>query len=510
MSAITIDPNKFVPDKKGQGITIDPKKFVPDQKPSLTWTETGKEALGNLVPSTIKMGEEMVAPILHPIETVKGLGKAGSSPENFAKTLWDDLKKKYGSEEAIKESIAKDPASVMADLSILLAPLSAARKIGPVARMTDPTRLLAKIPPSVAKGAKKAVSHGVGYTTGAGPWAVEKALEGAKPFKEGLKGRGESSIIDAGRNAVGSLNTQMGNEYKQRLEEILSRTAPMGTGEHLSLHPPLLDLSPFHQTLHETLRDFGITKNPATHEWDFSKSSILPSEQSNVRHILDLASGYGSKAEERGIPELDAFKRHLADLRASEGPSSALAGRLHKSVRDILEKNVPGYKEMTRNYAEKKGRIREIEKALSLGHTGTTDTAMRKLLTGVRELPDFRRQMIEELDRLNPGFADRLAGYMMKEWAPRSLGASRMFGGELGAGSLALLLHHPEYAIPALGMAATSSPKLMGTLLYHLGREARRVRLMRALEAAGKLPPQAYYRLGQIERSGQNSKKERR
>ncbi len=498
-------PNLPVLDSKDFSPVAPPKKLpVLDAKdfshPSLTWGETGKQAVENLIPSAINVGESMAQPFLHPFNTAKTLigSAATNTPLDAATKIFRYGIQKYGSEDKFKEAISKDPAGTLSDIATVLYPLSGVKKLSGIARKIDPAAHISKIPGVVGKAAKNAVQHEVGYMSGVGPWAVEKAMQGSPEFKVGQRGGGEMEMIRHARSALQTIKEERHAEYAKRLEDISNRknTATLGgiDGNPLTidLQPIEMNLSPIHKKLDELMKSFKIDSegNPMP-----GGAYIAPEHRPAVRYMIQRVGGHGNLPLERSPLSVDILKRDIRGAVPSEGSANAFGTALHSIIRGELEKQVPGYAKMTSDYANKSGWITEMQKGLSLGPNGTTDTAMRKLLTGIKEHSDLRRKLIDTLDAANPGLSSRLAGYQMKEWAPRIMGGRNLLGAE-GAGALgAALLRHPAIAATLAGSMATSSPKLMGLLLHTLGKEAKRMAFIKRL----KIHPQIVYRSGQAE-----------
>lgn len=478
---------------------LNPNDF--SRPPVPGWGEVARQALGNLIPSTVNMGETMVQPFLHPLDTAKAIGTEAMHPVTAFQSLRDTLWNKYGTVDRLKESLAKDPAGTLSDLALSLFPSTGG--IGSVARKTDPAGILAKAPGAIGKGVKGIARHEVGYMSGVGPWAVGKAMEGSPEFLKGQAGGSEMEMIRHAKEALRSIKAERQAEYAKRLEDISNRTIPVqrtalgSGGPSMTLEPIQMDLSPIHSKLHDLMRDFRIDANGNSFP---GGSYIAPEHRPAVAYMIKRAGGHGVSPEERTPVSVDMLKRDIRGAIPYEGSANAFGNALHSVIRDTLEKQVPGYRKMTSDYADKTRWIKEMEKGLSLGDNSTADTAMRKLLTGVKELPDFRRGLVEQLDRASPGFADRLAGYQMKEWAPRMAGGRQLLGAEAMGGLTAALLNHPLVAAPILGTMATSSPKLMGMVLNVLGREAKRMKFLKKIS----VPPQAVYRAGQVKKSQEN------
>lgn len=108
-------------------------------------------AIGNFPSSYQKFGENILAPLVHPIETAKNLGNLGLATAKTALVpslavqdpqvqqafhpIIDFYKQRYGGWENLKKTVAEDPAGFLADLSVVLQGGGVAMKgIGQAAR----------------------------------------------------------------------------------------------------------------------------------------------------------------------------------------------------------------------------------------------------------------------------------------------------------------------------------------------------------------------------------------
>jgi hypothetical protein len=92
-----------------------------------SWTDVPGEAISNILPSTGRLIKGVVEPVLHPVKTLEGIsrmarGGLGISSEEAP--AWEATKQffvnRYGSEDALKKTIATDPMGFAADISTIL------------------------------------------------------------------------------------------------------------------------------------------------------------------------------------------------------------------------------------------------------------------------------------------------------------------------------------------------------------------------------------------------------
>jgi hypothetical protein len=149
-------------------------------------------------------------------------------------------------------------------------------------------------------------------------------------------------------------------------------------------------------------------------------------------------------------------------------------------------------------YSDASEQIREISRTLSLGNKASTDTAMRKLQSLMRDNVQTnygqRVKLAKELEKVGGEFMPGLAGQSLSSLTPRGL--QQITGGGLGA-LFALTGNIPQ----ALAVGAMSSPRIMGELAYGVGRTARGLDIA-AQQAPFAVNPQLYnllYQSGQLQ-----------
>jgi hypothetical protein len=191
---------------------------------------------------------------------------------------------------------------------------------------------------------------------------------------------------------------------------------------------------------------------------------------------------------------LDALKQRIgAELETipfEATNSRAVVGSVYNSVKQAIEKQAPTYAKTMKAYSDASDLIREIERSLSLGKKSAADTALRKLQSVMRNNANTnygqRLNLLQELEQqggrqLSPA----LAGQAMSTFAPRGIQQATSPLGVLGAYQVGGL---PQ----ALGMAAISSPRVVGEAAYLSGRVASlpRLAVRGLLDLESMLPPQ--------------------
>ena len=179
--------------------------------PQRSWGQTLVEAGLNAPRSFVKLGKDIVTGF---IEAPEQLAEFARNPEKLkaiadgARALGGAYAQMYGSEDAIKEKIATDPAGFLADLSTVVgvggvvAPGRAGAVLTRVSRAVDPTRPYAYAAEKTIRGAGRTVARATDVATG-------KGLE-VKAARIGRQAAGEAlPTIIAGMRGTPSDGTQI-------------------------------------------------------------------------------------------------------------------------------------------------------------------------------------------------------------------------------------------------------------------------------------------------------------
>ena len=477
-------------------------------------------AVTNLPSSLGNIAKGLYEAVTSPVQTAKGVMDLGAGalqnllPENIVQFVGEDKASRdiassvgkfyadrYGSVEGAKRAFATDPAGVMADLSTFLtggrtiapraasvlmstaakeANLAALRGISripgtagdvtkgvyqavtqPLEKVTlpgvigyiDPLQLTAK----AVGAAGKAVAPIVGMTTGVGTEAARQAvragLEGgdiAEMFKQNLRGNVPTdAVLDAARQNLEVMSANKQAQYRANMAAVKADTS-------------ILNFSGIDNSL-KNAQNLVTFKGQVTNKPGANVLAQIDAEVANWKSL--------NPAEYHTPEGLDNLKKVVGGILENIPPNEKVAYAAAKNVYDSIKKEItkqaPEYAKAMKDYSEASDLIREIERALSLGQKSSADTAMRKLQSLMRNNVQTNYGQRIALARQLEAAGGRemmpaLAGQAMSEFAPRGLQrASTIPSGFLAYGA---------GGIPAAaGMAAVSSPRLMGETLYGAG-----------------------------------------
>jgi hypothetical protein len=318
------------------------------------------------------------------------------------------------------------------------------------------------------------IKKAIGATTGVGDAALTQALRAGKEggkvaqnFTQAM--RGESSMDDVltmAKQNLEAMGQQKQAAYRQGMAGIKADKT-------------VLDLKNVDQAVNDAI-GMATFKGQIKNEKAASALSQIKGEIDNWKS-LDPAEFH--------TPEgLDALKQKiggiLEEIPFEQKTARTAAGKVYDSLRGEISKQAPEYAKVMKGYSEASDTIKEIEKALSLGQKASADTSMRKLQSLMRnnvnanygQRADLAQEMIQAGGQ---DFMPSLAGQALNDFMPR--GIQRAGVGTGGAG-LALTGNLPA----AAGLAAISSPRLMGETFYTAGKVAGKVdpELIKALRKA--------------------------
>jgi len=429
---------------------------------SMQWKDVPLAAARNLPSSVMKMGSDLYSAVTHPLQTAQNLidipagalnrafpNTVGAlaqrtTPDITAKTnsAYDQLvnmyKERYGSEESFKQALVKDPASVIADVATLAAPVSGGLKA-------------AGLRPGAAVG--KLASSGLGMTTGVGEESVARAFSagaaGDQSFMRNLKGNVPmQDVLDTAKQNLQNLKIQKNADYRSGMVDITKDKS-------------VLDFGGIDQALNDAqkMTTFkGQIKNPDGYK-------VMQQMQEEIKNWKNL------NPTEYHTPEgFDALKQKIGDIAQSipyeQKTAKMVADQVYNKVKNTITDQAPAYGKVMSDYSAASDTINEMQKALSLGDKASADTAMRKLQSLTRNNVntnygnrlDLARQLEE---KGGAPFLNALAGQSMQSIAPRGLAGLGGIG-TLGASYLA----NPA----AIGMLPFQSPRLVGTGAYRAGQ----------------------------------------
>lgn len=493
----------------------------PALPPPATWGEAALRGAQNIPSSAGEFAKNLVQPIIHPIETAQSLGNigmgvlehlgllSGSEHEPYANAVGKFLLDRYGSVEGVKNTLANDPVGLAADLSMILtgggglaarAPGLAGRTaeiVGSAGRLVDPLTNAAKVAGKVAKVPGEIAAQTLGVSTFAGPEAIKTAAragyeggEKSRAFLEQLRGKGDmESVVNDARQSLDNLRQQRGIDYRAGMKNVGQDTTQLNFDKIDQALTNIANVKSYK----------GVSTSPST-----QATRLALEEAVNKWRMLDPADFHTAEG-------FDALKQMIGDVRDSTqfgSPERRVADQVYHAVRGSIIDQVPAYARVMKAYENASKRINEVSRALSLGDKASTDTALRKLQSVLRDNVNAnygnRRNLAEYLvQNGSPELLEKLAGQSLQPWTPRGLGKLALsVGAEVGAilglgtggaGVGAALAGAPLMSPRLAGEAAHAAgvgARYMGTLPLDIGLSAQQVgRLPREAIEGVRWPP---------------------
>jgi len=344
-------------------------------------------------------------------------------------------------------------------------------------------KVLSTAAKGVTKGVGKIAAETLGKTTGAGEFAIKEAFSNPSVMKfarqagiDGVENLQEKALSDS-FDSLRTIKNNRANSYISKLNEIkLDKTSQdeivNSVGERLK---DLVSPDKF---------NIDIIPTPSGAKVDFSKSTLIDGQAAVNKAINDLATW-----NDYTPAGLDVLKKRLGDYTSQvpfRTPAKAFLTDIKVTLTKELENKVPKYKEMTNGYREASELIDEIEKGLSLKDKVSQDTAIRKLMSTMRQNNEFRKDLLSTLENIGgKDITGQIAGSTLASFTPRGLSGAVM-GPAIGGFSVYSLIN-PATLPTVLMYLAASSPRLVGEFVSLLGKISSGIE--KSGEAASKVTP---------------------
>jgi hypothetical protein len=459
-----------------------------------SWTEVPGEALGNIPSSAANLAKGLYQAVTNPFETVSGamdvaagglqnvlpkpvvdfVNQFETNPEaaqravQAANAAGGMVKERYGSMDAIKNTLATDPVGAAGDLSLLFSggagvaaktPMlaKAAPALRTAASVTDPLNLAAKAGGKMYDLAGALTKQGLGLKTGVGTEPITQAVQAGREsnpaFIENLRGNVPAiNVLEDAKANLAQINADKQQAYRSGMVNIKNDKS-------------VLDFTGIDKALKDA-EGKAYFKGKVIDE---TSASVLDKMKAKV------ADWKNSDPAEYHTPEaMDKLKQSLWEdfgkLGQEEKEAYSLGKQIYDSVKTEISKQAPEYAKVMKEYTDTSDLVKEIERSLSLGNKASADTAMRKLQSLMRNNVNTnygqRLDLAQQLQAAGgKNMMPALAGQAMGDWTPR--GIQRATAGLEGMGAYAI----GGPALAALDIA-TSSPRLMGEAAYKYGQIA--------------------------------------
>ena len=310
----------------------------------------------------------------------------------------------------------------------------------------------------IAKATGSLASEVLGNLSGVGSQAYKTAYNSAVQGGDKLKALAENlrkkvpvdQVVDDALTGLSNMGRNLQNQYRSGMIDIKKDKS-------------ILDFAGIDKSLDDA-RNLGIYKGKVT------KQEIVD-EVDKVKKIVD--DWKKENPADFHTPEgMDQLKQviglELEKIPFEQKTLRKAVGGVYSSVRDEVKKQAPVYDSVMKNYSEGLDYASELKRTLSLTDKGTTDQALRKLQSVMRNDVNTnygnRVNYAEMLEQASgKPIMSELAGQALSSAMPRGL--QKLSATGLTGASLV----NPMF----LPLVAASSPRLMGEATMLAGQASR-------------------------------------
>ena len=317
--------------------------------------------------------------------------------------------------------------------------------------------------------AGKVTSEVLGKTTGTNAEVVREAFNNPNVMKLARKAgsQGESELqdqaLEGAKSGFAQLLKSRNANYTKQLEQVKANKSDITS-----------IISAGRDKAKSLLNDFSIKLESGNklNNLNFDNSTITKNTKVVQKAVNDVLSW--TENTPAGVDKLKKkLSQYINEIPVTEsGGAKAFLVDLYDTIKSGLNEKVPGYQEMTKGYHEASNLIEEVQKALSLGDKVSKDTAIRKIMSTMRDNNELRKDFLKLLGTTSgKDITGTVAASALTKFAPHGI-AGRVMG---GGGALAAGYLKPS-SIPILMVAiGSSSPRLVGELANITGKATRQM-----------------------------------
>jgi len=493
------------------------------------WGDVPVKAAENFIQSLGRVAVGTANALIHPIDTTQGVLNVANSavqqalPDSINELLYkikpslkdnkelinnigSVLKEKIGDENAIKRTLAENPAEVLSFIAPIvggvgkLSGISTLQKAGSV---LDPLSTAARITSKgigyVAPKLGSMLGKGIAtYGTHTGSDTLNDAARAGviggkklEDFTSNMRGTADmNDMVEEAATALKTMRKESRNKYNQGLSNVRSDTT-------------VLDFQPIIEGAKEAIAA-GRYKGVSI---DSSAANIQGKIFGEIKKWAKL-----DPEEYHTAGGFDALKRKIGDIRSTTQagtPARVAADTIYHSIKNEIVKQHPLYRDVMEESAKRIKESKGIEKQFSLSEKQleNPDTAIRKFQSIPRNNANTNYgNRLRDALKLERAGAENLISkanaQALSSFQPRGL-AGTITGGLAGLG---IGTGNPLLALPVL----LSSPRAAGEIAVGLGITTRKLKNL-AKTAEGKgLIVDYLYRADALNRSSRQGDSESR
>ncbi|MDG1314827.1 MAG: hypothetical protein P8P29_04790 [Flavobacteriaceae bacterium] len=502
-----------------------PEEQLPEEQPQeMRFDQALSQAGRNLPASSARLIGDLFEAVTNPVDTTvtlsqviggglrKGLRNLGvdvesrEDSEQMFDAVANQLAEKYTTWDGFKRALAEDPASILADASLVLTggAVTAAKTAASGSKLAKGAQVVAEVAPKldpvvavaplVGKGASKVAGAAapaiLSFTSGVGRKSIEKAYESGveggaalKQFRDNMKGEDPILILDDALANLETLRQKKNADYQAGMKELSESGV---------------------EVMYNKI-DYAI--NQIAKGSNKLSDGTMDTINSLIRKVKQSKEmGYTT------VAQMDDLKQAIAEIgeAATTSGGKTHAETVRKAVVKAIEEVAPDYIKVMEQYGEAAEKMKDLKKTLSVqGSKTNPDTALKKLLSIMRDnvQTNYGRRvtLAEELESIGGNkFINKIAGQDMASVTPKGMLGRILGAGGVGygavTGSLTGLL-----SPGAIAAASTASPRLIGEAAQLTGQASRVAR-----KAAQTVPSTSFSQIGAAQRITEMAEEENR
>lgn len=474
-----------------------------DPNAPMEWSDVGKQALGNFIPSAGKAAYGMVEPFFpsnweQTGQAVKGIGRGlyskgknlaadygmaePSKPEDkdrdesVVNAIGDYYKGRYGSMSGFQHALAEDPAGVLLDASVPLtfgesalakvpglvgkvakkgilagatnpitAPIMLAKAIGST---KIPGTGLLKIPGAVFEGVTGVSNKSLGEAFSAGRQG--DLLSGDKVFTGQMRGTAPRTDV------IGKIRSSVSDMASERSQNYLNGMSRLQQGVGAPINDVVQSGVDLLNATSHSPQNYAIAQKVGQAIVDFQNGKIGPA--------------YTFNPGQHTLHELDLLKRNIREIATDPTmPGGSIAMGTADKVKSVISKIDPKYADIMEEYANASDQLSDINRLFGNPRM-TPERQLQKILSGKKNVT--KQNLLEQLAKRDPDIVKMLAGQELSKGT--SLSFNDLLSGA-GVGGLSYYALQNPYLTGALGVAALplKTPKVLGEAAYYAGKGSK-------------------------------------
>ena len=465
------------------------------------------QAINNVPSSSYQLINDIITPILSPIQTAKDLKALGSSVinlirpeeqgnEQLAREVGNFFKERYGGIDNIKETFATDPMGMLSDVSIILtggatlAPKASATAnvLTKASKLTSPIENLAgKAIGTTASLTGEGVKQISGVLTGTGAGALDTAIQTGKNYKTGLfankvQKQKQKDFIDAIKGdisaekittdlekAVKDIKTSKNIDYQNSLKKLKLHEKKINPDTIINKINAYLD----QQSTKITLADGKTTMATGYNRFSNKTNRLV----NTIKKELDIIKNNPN------LHTAEVF--HNLKFKIDDMYSKDASGGFAKTnieIADLIDNQLGelsnGYKSMNKAYSTAKKLEKKLITELGLGNKKGATKIMNQLLSVMKDqnLTNYgtRLETLKTLDNITESnIFEKLAGTTLSNVVPSGIVGRGAMGAGVAIPIAESLMTGGNLPITGTGIIpaiSLTSPQITGRVGNMLGR----------------------------------------